>query len=155
MSRVTAREKISEGSEGVASDDLRDGRSRSSGAVNGGVMADIVVPSAAGDRERSCADEKSANSGSYGKVSCSAVDVGRKRMLCGLISPWTICASLCSHDRPVMSLVARSCQEALPKTGSNIVLVDNWFFATVALFSMWVESASGIANMTIEFELVI
>lgn len=121
-----AREKISEAGRGVMSGDVMEGSKRSSGAVNGGVNAVIAVFLSAAGRDRSWEDEKSAKSGSCGNLldSSSTFDHGLRRMLCGLISPWTMSALLWSHESPEMSFVAKSCQDSMPRIGSNIVFVD-------------------------------
>lgn len=100
--RVAPREYTSEAQVGATSPDLREARESSSGAVKGGVNADmdarLVSWEGVVSDGTSSAEEKSANSGSYGNdsspVLCWSVGMGRSRILCGLMSPWMIPASV-------------------------------------------------------------
>lgn len=116
-SNVTAKEKMSDSIVAHDPGSLSTATDSSSGAVYSVVIADNVLGTILLLSSR-WLDEKSMNRGVNGNSSSAGSGIGRSRMLPGLMSPWTIDASLCIQSRVVMSLVARLSQILVePRTG--------------------------------------
>ena len=99
---------------------------------------------------RMCEEEKSQNKGVRVWIPSSSLGEveGRRRMLAGLMSPWTQRWEW-RKERPVTREVARWAQVGKPRMGSNMVfVVRGVVFLRVWA---WVSRESGIAVRIIEW----